>query len=130
MAAKTRAPRSRRPPRKSIRKSPRRKRTKSPARGAPARAGAIEIALATFAHEVRTPLTGILALSSLLETSGLPERERHWVDSIKASAEHLSALATLFVDAARRRRPRLSVRHAFSDLRTLTQASANSLAGR
>ncbi len=105
-----------------------RKGAKSLARGV--RAGAIEIALATFAHEVRTPLTGILALSSLLETSGLPERERRWVDSIKASAEHLSALATLFVDAARRRGPGLSIRHDFFDLRTLAQASANSLAGR
>ena len=100
------------------------------AREVTASAGAIEIALATFAHEVRTPLTGILALSSLLETSGLPERERRWVDSIKASAEHLSALATLFVDAARRRGPGLSIRHDFFDLRTLVQASANSLAGR
>ena len=107
-----------------------RKRAKSVARDVTASAGAIEIALATFAHEVRTPLTGILALSSLLETSGLPERERRWVDSIKASAEHLSALATLFVDAARRRGPGLSIRHDFFDLRTLGQASANSLAGR
>jgi CheY-like chemotaxis protein len=107
-----------------------RKRAKSVARDVMAGAGAIEIALATFAHEVRTPLTGILALSSLLETSGLPERERRWVDSIKASAEHLSALATLFVDAARRRGPGLSIRHDFFDLRTLVQASANSLAGR
>jgi len=93
-------------------------------------AGTIETALATFAHEVRTQLTGILALSSLLETSGLPERERRWVDSIKASAEHLSALATLFVDAARRRGPGLSVRHDFFDLRTLARTAANSLAGR
>ncbi|MGZ5908204.1 MAG: ATP-binding protein [Reyranella sp.] len=134
MAAKTRAPRSRRqlrqPARKTARKTTPRKGAKSPGRGVDAPAGAIEMALATFAHEVRTPLTGILALSSLLETSGLPERERSWVESIKASAEHLSALATLFVDATRRRGPGLSIRHDFFDLRTLAQTSANSLAGR
>ncbi len=135
MAAKTRAPRSRRrlrrPARKSTGKTSSRSTVAKPlARGAGAPASAIEIALATFAHEVRTPLTGILALSSLLETSGLPERERRWVETIKASAEHLSALATLFVDAARRRGPGLSVRQDFFDLRTLAQASANSLAGR
>ena len=28
--------------------------------------GMVETALATFAHEVRTPLTGILAISDLL----------------------------------------------------------------
>src|SRR5256885_14763096 len=130
MAAKTRASRSRRPARKGARKTSPRKRAKPVTRGADTSASMIEIALATFAHEVRTPLTGILALSSLLETSELPERERGWVDSIKASAEHLSALATLFVDAARRRSAGLSIRHEFFDLRTLAHAAANSLAGR
>ena len=36
----------------------------------------VETALAAFAHEVRTPLTGILAISDLLATSDLDERER------------------------------------------------------
>ena len=62
-------------------------------------------ALAVFAHEVRTPLTGILAISDLLATSELGERERRWVDTIKAGAEHLASLATLFVDAAKDARP-------------------------
>ena len=66
-----------------------------------ASAGMVEAALAAFAHEVRTPLTGILAISDLLATSGLDERERRWVDTIKAGAEHLASLATLFVDAAK-----------------------------
>jgi signal transduction histidine kinase len=61
----------------------------------------VETALAVFAHEVRTPLTGILAVSDLLATSDLGERERRWVETIKAGAEHLAGLATLFVDAAR-----------------------------
>src|SRR5260370_23444853 len=64
--------------------------------------GMVEAALAAFAHEVRTPLTGILAISDLLATSDLDERERRWVDTIKAGAEHLASLATLFVDAAKR----------------------------
>src|SRR5438445_746859 len=38
--------------------------------------GMVEAALAAFAHEVRTPLTGILAISNLLATSELDERER------------------------------------------------------
>ena len=52
--------------------------------------GMVETALAAFAHEVRTPLTGILAISNLLATSELDERERRWVDTIKAGAEHLA----------------------------------------
>ena len=75
--------------------------------------GIVETALATFAHEVRTPLTGILAISDLLATSDLDERERRWVDTIKTGAEHLASLATLFVDAARSGRSGFGVRRDF-----------------
>src|SRR6187401_1097177 len=78
--------------------------------------GVVEAALAAFAHEVRTPLTGILAISNLLATSDLGERERRWVDTITAGAEHLASLATLFVDAARNGGPGLKVRQDFFDL--------------
>jgi CheY-like chemotaxis protein len=58
-------------------------------------------ALAVFAHDVRTTLTGILALGELLASSGLGERERRWAAGVKAGAEHLAALTTLVVDAAK-----------------------------
>jgi CheY-like chemotaxis protein len=90
----------------------------------------VEQALAMFAHEVRTPLTGILAVSDLLATSELPERERRWVETIKAGADHLAGLATLFVDAARSHKAGLDLRQDFFDLRTLTRAVGDSLAGR
>ena len=90
----------------------------------------VEAALAAFAHEVRTPLTGILAISNLLATSELGERERRWVDTIKAGAEHLASLATLFVDAARSSGPGLDVRQDFFDLRTLARNAGDSLTGR
>src|SRR4249919_1170431 len=92
--------------------------------------GMVEIALAAFAHEVRTPLTGILAISNLLATSELGERERRWVDTITAGAEHLASLATLFVDAARSKGSGLKVREDFFDLRTLARNVGDSLAGR
>jgi signal transduction histidine kinase len=92
--------------------------------------GIVETALAAFAHEVRTPLTGILAISELLATSDLDERERRWVDTIKAGAEHLASLATLFVDAARSGRSGFGVRRDFFDLRTLAHSVGDSLSGR
>src|SRR4029077_16392457 len=92
--------------------------------------GMVEAALAAFAHEVRTPLTGILAISNLLATSDLDERERRWVDTIKAGAEHLASLATLLVDAARSGGPGLQVRQDFFDLRTLARNAGDSLTGR
>jgi len=57
--------------------------------------------LAVFAHDIRTTLTGILALGELLASSNLGERERRWAAGIKSGAEHLAALTTLVVDAAK-----------------------------
>jgi len=100
--------------------------------------GVVEAALAAFAHEVRTPLTGILAISDLLATSELGERERRWADTIKAGAEHLASLANLFVDAAKSRDTSRKTGRAGSNglredlfnLRALARSAGDSLAGR
>ena len=60
-----------------------------------------EASLAAYAHDIRTALTGILALGELLASSNLGERERRWASSIKGSAEHLAALTSLMIDAAK-----------------------------
>jgi len=118
-------------PKKAVAKKPARKPSRTPQAKKPeADSRIVEAALAAFAHEVRTPLTGILAISSLLATSELGEREKRWVDTIKAGAEHLAALATLFVDAARSGSTGLAVRRDFFDLRTLSRTLGDSLAGR
>lgn len=134
MAPKSRSQRTKGP----LKKRPAKKRAPKVAAGKPrgkrsamtAVPGMVETALAAFAHEVRTPLTGILAISDLLATSDLDERERRWVDTIKAGAEHLANLATLFVDAARSGRSGLDVRQDFFDLRALARNAGDSLAGR
>nr|WP_316204200.1 ATP-binding protein [Bradyrhizobium sp. SZCCHNS3051] len=103
---------------------------KSAPKAAAGSPGVVEAALAVFAHEVRTPLTGILAISDLLATSELGERERRWVDTIKAGAEHLSSLATLFVDAAKDETTGALPREDLFDLRVLARAAGDSLSGR
>jgi CheY-like chemotaxis protein/nitrogen-specific signal transduction histidine kinase len=70
-------------------------------RGQPLSRRAIETTLAELAHEIRTPLTGILALGELLATAGLPQRERDWALAIKSTGEHLTMLTSLIVDAVR-----------------------------
>ncbi len=88
--------RSKRSRKKSAAKPKRRGKTRPvPAASAP------EAALAAFAHDIRTSLTGILALGELLASSGIGERERRWAKDIKNSAEHLAALTTLVIDAAK-----------------------------
>ena len=127
MASKSRDPRRKRAPKRRPAKRPA---VAKPARKRLAKSSLIEEALALFAHEVRTPLTGILAISDLLATSELAERERRWVDTIKAGAEHLASLATLFVDAAKDRHGGSAVREDLFDLRALARGAGDSLSGR
>jgi two-component system, sensor histidine kinase len=138
MAAKSRDKRRKRAPngravkRKSAVGAKRKVQKRAPA------SGVVEAALAAFAHEVRTPLTGILAISDLLATSELGERERRWADTIKAGAEHLASLANLFVDAAKSRDTNRKTGRAGSNglredlfnLRALARSAGDSLAGR
>ncbi len=122
-----RPPKSRPPKKRVPRVAARKARKRTAAVAGP---GIVEAALAAFAHEVRTPLTGILAISDLLATSGLDERERRWVDTIKAGAEHLASLATLFVDAAKSGSAASGIRRDLFDLRALARNAGDSLAGR
>src|ERR1700748_2181577 len=93
-------------------------------------ARAIEATLADIAHEIRTPLTGILALGELLATSELGERERGWAMAIKSTAEHVAALTSLIVDAPRADAKRLVLRRELIRPRRLADALAASLAAR
>jgi CheY-like chemotaxis protein len=91
---------------------------------------AIEAALAGLAHDIRTPLTGMLALADLLAASNLPEREREWARALKSSAEHLSALSNLIVDAARADVAGLVLQHEPFSPRALAQAVGVTIAAR
>ena len=114
------------------------KRTKKPKRAArrqpAARRGAstraIERALAGFAHDIRTPLTGIIAIAELLATSDLGERERRWVAALKDAADHIVALTTVVVDAAKAGTKGFVLRRERFDARALAQAVAASCAAR
>jgi CheY-like chemotaxis protein len=96
----------------------------------PRRAKPVEAALAALAHEIRTPLTGILALNELIATADLPERERRWADAAKSAAEHLAHLTTLIVDGVRAQARGLTLRLAPFRLRGFAEAIAAALSAR
>jgi CheY-like chemotaxis protein/nitrogen-specific signal transduction histidine kinase len=102
-----------------------RSRRRPPRRGPATRT--TEAALAAFAHDIRTSLTGILALGELLASSNLGER--------KSSAEHLAALTTLAIDAAKIDSTKadagaLTLQHQAFRPRRLIEALADMLAAR
>jgi CheY-like chemotaxis protein len=105
----------------------RRQTTRAPRRAA---SRAVETALAGVAHDIRTPLTGILALADLLAASGLGPRERQWARAIKSGAEHLAALSTLIVDAARADAAGLVLQREPFSPRALAEHVAEGLAAR
>ena len=54
--------------------------------------------LANMSHEIRTPLNGILGMAQLLETGALDAAQRHRVDAIRASGQHLLVLINDILD--------------------------------
>jgi len=105
-----------------------RSRRRAPRRGAATRT--TEAALAAFAHDIRTSLTGILALGELLASSNLGERERRWAAGIKIGAEHLAALTTLAIDAAKADAGALTLQQQAFRPRRLIEALADTLSAR
>jgi len=105
-----------------------RPRRRPPRRGRASRT--TEAALAAFAHDIRTALTGILALGELLASSNLGERERRWAAGIKTSAEHLAALTTLAIDAAKSDAGALTLQQQVFRPRRLIEALADALTAR
>lgn len=91
---------------------------------------AVEAALAGIAHDIRTPLTGLVALAELLAASDLGTRERDWANAIKSGAEHLAALSTLIVDAVRGEAAPLVLRREPFSPRTLAETVGQALRAR
>src|SRR5262245_54072034 len=126
-------PTAKRSAQRRVRTKPVRVRTKARApqqRRRTATPVAIELALAELAHDIRTPLAGILALGELLAASELGERERSWATAIRGTAEHLALLTSLIVDAVRADAKGLVLRREPIDLPRLTETLATALVAR
>jgi len=93
-------------------------------------ARAVEAALAGIAHDIRTPLTGIVALAELLATSDIGTREREWANAIKSGADHLAALTALIIDAVKADAKGLTLRREPFSPRRLAEAVAATLIAR
>jgi CheY-like chemotaxis protein/nitrogen-specific signal transduction histidine kinase len=116
------------PKRKAVKRARKTARKRSPV--VPPQRRALETALASLAHDIRTPLTGILALSDLLIACDLPERERGWARAIRSAADHLAQQTSLVLDAVKADRGGLVLhKEVFSPVE-LAEAIAASLSAR
>nr|WP_282103511.1 ATP-binding protein [Halomonas getboli] len=67
--------------------------------------------LATVSHEIRTPLNGVIGMSDLLVEQTLPERARHYADTIHESASRLMELINDILDFSKIEAGRLELEH-------------------
>jgi two-component system, sensor histidine kinase len=116
-------------------KAKRKKSVKKPTRkqqaaGKPDASRAAEAALAGIAHDIRTPLTGIVALAELLASSNLGPREREWANAVKSGADHLAGLTSLIVDAVKADAANLVLRHEPFSPGALAEAVGQGLSAR
>jgi signal transduction histidine kinase/CheY-like chemotaxis protein len=57
--------------------------------------------VAMVSHELRTPLGGIIGMAELLQRSQLDERQRSWVQAVRASADTLLRIVNDLLDFSR-----------------------------
>jgi len=73
--------------------------------------------LANMSHEVRTPLNGILGMTTLALQTTLSAEQQEYLDTIKSSAESLLAIVNDILDFSRIEARRLDLEHTEFDLR-------------
>lgn len=84
--------------------------------------------LATLGHEVRTPMTGVLGMSELLQAGSLDPGQRRQVDAIRRAGEHLLRLVNDALDLARIEAGKLQLANADFTLRPLLDEVADLMA--
>lgn len=57
--------------------------------------------LANMSHEIRTPLNAIFGITNLLQDTTLTEQQRHYVDVVQSSTDHLLVLINDILDLSK-----------------------------
>ena len=75
--------------------------------------------LATVGHEIRTPMTGVIGMADLLGQTALDPTQRHYLDTVLRSGQHLLRIVNDLLDLSRAEAGKLSLNLADGDLHAL-----------
>ncbi|WP_334178395.1 ATP-binding protein [Pseudoxanthomonas sp.] len=75
--------------------------------------------LATLGHEIRTPMTGVLGMSELLQATPLDDRQKGYADAIQRAGTHLLRLINDALDLAKIEAGKLELQQVEFDLHAL-----------
>ena len=79
--------------------------------------------LANMSHEIRTPLNGILGLTEIMQTEGVSDMHREYLDIIRNSGEILSQLINDILDFSKIESGKLFLEHIPFDFATLVETN-------
>ncbi len=83
--------------------------------------------LSTMTHELRTPLSGVIGMSRLLESTRLDERQREYVESIQTASGMLMSLIGDILDLSKIEAKHLKVDKTLFDIRECLGAVCHTL---
>jgi ligand-binding sensor domain-containing protein/signal transduction histidine kinase/ActR/RegA family two-component response regulator len=75
--------------------------------------------LATLGHEIRTPMTGVLGMTELLQATPLDDRQKGYTDAIQRAGTHLLRLVNDALDLAKIEAGKLELQQVEFDLHAL-----------